>query len=369
MKTIIAVICSLMVTMSYAQTIMVKIEGSIFNSNSKNIKLSYAKSDGTFDDFGDASLDKEGKFEMSTKVPQSDYYVLRVDEGVINLILRDKSDIKVYGDAKDFGQFTNFVNSDESAELNSFVHKTAEWIKKRAEAEQKIKANPELAAQVNQEMQTAFQAFQSEFMEFYKRNQNSPAVIATLNVIDASQDFASFEVIVNSLIANFGQSKKVQEISKMYAQLKEQKDAANMFAPGKLAPDFEELMVDRKTKMKLSDLRGKVVLLDFWASWCGPCRRENPNVVAVYKKYKDKGFTVMNVSLDDNLDNWKRAIEQDGLIWPNHVSDLNKWNSAVGRIYQVNSIPFAVLIDKEGKIIDTNLRGPALEEAVSRLLD
>lgn len=349
--------------------ISVKISGSVFNTTSKEVILSQTLNDGKFEDFATAKLDKDGKFEIATKLPQSDYYVLRVNEGLIHLILRENSDIQVFGDAKGLGKFTNFVNSDESAQLNSFTYRAMEWIQKRNEATQKIQTNPELTNEVNAEMQTAFKDFLAEFQAYFAANQNSPAVIATLNVIDANQDFNSFEVVVNSLVQNFGQSKKVQELAKVYQKLKEEKDAANMFAPGKVAPDFEELMLDRKTKMKLSDLRGKVVLLDFWASWCGPCRKENPNVVSVYNKYKNKGFTVMSVSLDDNVDNWKRAIEQDGLIWKNHVSDLKKWNSAVGRIYEVNSIPFAVLIDKEGKIVNINLRGPALEEAVSKLLD
>lgn len=349
--------------------ISVKVSGSIFNTTSKEVKLSQELKDGKFEDFATAKLDKEGKFNISTKLPQSDYYVLRVAEGQIHLILRASSDIQVFGDAKGLGKFTNIVNSDESAQLNAFTYRSLGWIEQTKEATKKIQENPELTNEVNTEMQAAFKEFLAEFQTFYSENQNSPAVIATLNVIDVSQDFNSFEAVVNSLTQNFGQSKKVKELETIYNQLKEKNDAGNMFAKGKVAPDFEELMVDRKTKMKLSDLKGKVVLLDFWASWCGPCRRENPNVVNVYNKYKDKGFTVMNVSLDDNLESWKRAIEQDGLVWPNHVSDLKKWNSAIGKIYQVSSIPFTVLIDKEGKIFNINLRGPALEEAVSKLLD
>ncbi len=368
MKIVLTLLLGLLTTTVFSQTLMVKISGSFFNTTSKEIKLSYANSNGTFEDFGNASLTKDGKFEMQTKVPRADYYILRLDEGNVNVILRENSDIKVFGDAKDLGQFTNFVGSDESAELNKFAHKAATWIKQRQEAEQKIKANPALETQVNAEMQAVFSQFQNDFTEFYKANQTSPALIAALNVVDANQDFNSFEIITKSLMASFGQSKKIQELATYYEQMKAKNEAANMFAPGKLAPDFEELKLDRKTKMKLSDLRGKVVLLDFWASWCGPCRRENPNVVNVYNKYKDKGFTVMSVSLDGDIESWKRAIEQDGLIWPNHVSDLKKWSSAVGRIYQVNSIPFTVLIDQEGKIVTTNLRGPALEEAVSKLV-
>lgn len=367
MKKIIGVITGVLVgIMSFAQ-VPVKISGTIFNTVSKEVKLSQ-QTGTTITDLATVKMDKDGKFEISTKVPQSDYYVLRINEGNIHLILRENSDIKIYGDGKQLGKFTNFVGSDESASLHNFTYQTDEWNKVKNEAIQKMQKNPELSEQVNAEMQPRLKEFQGVFQSFYAENQESPAIIAVLNVIDPNNEFETFEAVVNSLNKNFGQSKKVQEVATAYKQIKSKKDAGNMFAAGKPAPDFEELMVDRKTTMKLSDLKGKVVLLDFWASWCGPCRKENPNVVNVYNTYKDKGFTVMNVSLDDNLDRWKQAIEQDGLIWPNHVSDLKKWNSAVGQIYQVRSIPFTVLIDQNGNIVATNLRGPALEEAVSKLL-
>jgi len=126
--------------------------------------------------------------------------------------------------------------------------------------------------------------------------------------------------------------------------------------------------------LALSSLKGKVVLLDFWASWCGPCRMENPNVVAAYKKYKNarfkhgKGFTVYSVSLDQNRAAWLKAIERDGLEWPNHVSDLGGWQSKPASIYNVNSIPMSFLLDDKGVIIGKNLRGPALDQALSDLL-
>ena len=145
--------------------------------------------------------------------------------------------------------------------------------------------------------------------------------------------------------------------------------AENPLAIGNLAPDFSELALDRKSKLKLSDFRGKVVLIDFWASWCAPCRRENPNVVALYNKYKDKGFTVISVSLDSKEEKWKEAIKKDNLIWPNHVSDLGGWRSKVSKLYGVSSIPFTVLVDENGKIISTNLRGSVLENTLSKLFD
>jgi thiol-disulfide isomerase/thioredoxin len=114
--------------------------------------------------------------------------------------------------------------------------------------------------------------------------------------------------------------------------------------------------------LKLSSLRGKVVLIDFWASWCGPCRKENPNVVRLYNQYKAKGFTVFSVSLDQDAEAWKKAIASDGLIWPNHVSDLLGWQTPLVQLYGFEGIPHTVLIDQEGKIIGTGLRGESLEQ-------
>ena len=139
-------------------------------------------------------------------------------------------------------------------------------------------------------------------------------------------------------------------------------------AIGAIAPDLEFPDPDGKMR-KLSDLRGKVVLLDFWASWCGPCRRENPNVTRIYSLYHDKGFEVFSVSLDSDAASWKRAIEADKLVWPNHVSDLKKWQSAAAAIYGVRSIPSTFLLDKEGRIVQRDLRGADLEKAVKQLVE
>jgi thiol-disulfide isomerase/thioredoxin len=134
----------------------------------------------------------------------------------------------------------------------------------------------------------------------------------------------------------------------------------------RVAPEITLNDPDGK-EIRLSSLRNNYVLIDFWASWCGPCRKESPNVVRMYNKYKNKGFTVYSVSLDDNVEAWRTAIASDGLTWPNHVSDLLKWKSPLPQLYGFEGIPYTVLIDKEGKIIGTGLRGASLEQKLNEI--
>lgn len=144
-----------------------------------------------------------------------------------------------------------------------------------------------------------------------------------------------------------------------------QVEGAKSFMVGAEAPDFTMNTLEGKP-MKLSDLRGKVVLVDFWASWCGPCRKENPNVVRVYHKYKDQGFDILGVSLDRKKEAWEKAIIKDGLPW-HHVSDLKGWKNEAAALYSVSSIPQTILLDKEGKILARNLRGPQLEQRLAQI--
>ena len=183
---------------------------------------------------------------------------------------------------------------------------------------------------------------------------------------------ASALIINNFVVKN----KDLAEVERMYdgltpriknaylgRKLKATIDNIKKTSLGNVAPDFTLQAPDGKN-VSLADFRGKYVLLDFWASWCGPCLREVPNVKKVYDKYHDKGFEILSVSLDDKKDNWTNAIEKYDLNWV-HVSSLQGWDCPVAKLYNVSGVPAMLLIDKEGKIIATKLRGELLMEKVA----
>ena len=161
--------------------------------------------------------------------------------------------------------------------------------------------------------------------------------------------------------------KKVEK-SAYIKQLKDYINVREKVAIGKKFTDFE-LPSPEGGKLALSDITGdNYILIDFWASWCGPCRRENPNIVALYEDFKDKGFDILGVSFDRDEKSWKQAIKDDNLTW-HHVSDLEGWNSKAGEIYGVKSIPHTVLLNPEGTIIAKNLTSEELREKLEEEME
>jgi peroxiredoxin len=173
--------------------------------------------------------------------------------------------------------------------------------------------------------------------------------------------------VIDKTAQRFPEHKGIAQLKASFNQQAKSGESENNSALlNKPAPDFTLRDVNNR-KVSLSSFRGKYVLVDFWASWCQPCRMENPNVVSAFKNFSNKNFTVLGVSLDENRDAWINAIKEDGLTWT-HVSDLAQWNSIVVPMYQISGIPFNVLVDPKGIIIAENLKGDELHVKLSEVL-
>ncbi|NCD41685.1 MAG: redoxin domain-containing protein [Bacteroidia bacterium] len=195
--------------------------------------------------------------------------------------------------------------------------------------------------------------------DFATKNPGSPACLFYLNQLDFADDLSLFEKVNAALMEKFPENIYVKELN--YTVTAEAK-----LKPGMPAPDFALPDPDGNL-IHVSDFRGSYLLLDFWASWCEPCRRENPNVVAMYNEYRDYGFQILGVSLDNDRQKWIEAIRADGMTWP-QVCDLKKWNSFGAQTYAVRAIPHTVLIDPKGNIVAVKLRGNELRYKLKELL-
>ena len=253
-----------------------------------------------------------------------------------------------------------------------------EMFKAIQDIKQKFNSSPELNklsedfnAAVNNKDEKKMAELQGQYMKMLKapnddiaelllKNTPSLGVIEFLskNELDPDQYFSVYEKVVESLQGEWASYSIGKDFMDMVDDMK--KVAIGSTAPEIALPDPSGKIV------ALSSLRGKYVLVDFWAKWCGPCRQENPNVVRAYKKYKDKGFEVFGVSLDRTKNDWLQAIAEDGLGWT-HVSDLKYFDSEAARTYNINAIPFSILLDPDGVIIAKNLRGAALENKLEEI--
>jgi peroxiredoxin len=212
-----------------------------------------------------------------------------------------------------------------------------------------------------QNQYSALEQKQSEAVAALIRQQ--PASLGVINFLsggslDKDTYFETYVFVADKLKKEWPEYGHAQRFIEMVD--KQKKTAVGQVAPEIALPD------PNGTTVALSSLRGKYVLVDFWAKWCGPCRQENPNVVRVFNKYKDRGFTVYGVSLDRNKADWLKAIEEDKLTWT-HVSDLKFWQSEAAKTYDINAIPFSLLLDPNGVIIAKNLRGAALERKLEEI--
>lgn len=283
-----------------------------------------------------------GNYKLSTSVPMADFYKLSLDkkDGYL-LILKTAEEVKIKT-STDFNDDNYQVSGSKDSEL------VQEFFA--------VKENKKLS-------KDSIKQFATQFIE---NNPNSLAVFVALN--DAKDVPASLKIAEKGIGETYPNSVYHTSLQNALKSLKSQQQSPKSSEIGKIAPELN--MVSPSGELiTIESLRGKIVLIDFWASWCGPCRRENPHVVKLYNKYKEQGFDVYSVSLDKDKSRWESAIIKDKLTWPSHVSDLKGWGSAATSIYGFRGIPYTVLIDREGKIIGTRLRGQALENKLKEIFE
>lgn len=372
MKRIVTLFILLALTTVAAQAQKAVLQGTLKGMPQPSSRLELALvSGGQMIQLDTATLDNNGAFRFDIDVNKPTLYVLRTIDipspTLTHIMVMPKEKISVDMELHqqwNIVELTQVKGSENVAlyqSFNAILVKAA----KQLYAMEKEYMNPSTTDARKHELENmAGQVQASQANEIIKLLRNNPdklmsAFLVTFFDQNADEFISLYEDVANALKPKYGDNQFVQ-----YIDNKVQK----YLGPGRMAPDI--VMKDPEGKiLKLSDLKGKVVLLDFWASWCRPCRMENPNVVRLYQQYHDKGFEVFSVSLDRKREDWLRGIEQDGLVWPNHVSDLNGWTSSGGATYGVTSIPSTFLIDRDGRIIARNLRGNDLANKLKELLD
>ena len=357
----------------------------VINGNAKEVqdgvKVRLAQIDETGQQvMKDSAVVADGKFNLKGAVEEPGIYFLSIDGSPGNVIfMLENSEINIEFDEKIPMHST--VSGSESNKSYEAFQKGMEEFKEEGEAimaEFRELGNapaPEKRDSIKRvmdDLRVRQIAYPLSFV------QNNPESHFSLNLMQLESSRRNFDIVnykkaFESFPASLKESKRGVIVKQKLDELYEAYQKIAHLEIGKIAPNFESQTPDG-TVVSLEELKGKATIIDFWAAWCGPCRRENPNVVRIYEKYHDKGLEIVGVSLDgapnqkDPKNAWLAAIEKDGLEW-HHVSSLKYFKDDVAQLYNVSSIPATLILDADGRIIAKNLRGYALEVKIGELLD
>ena len=316
-------------------------------------------------------LDENGNFEFTNYTPKIGFYRIKTNDKNFAMLVLDSADkVTITGSVKDLGNTFKVEGSPETTifiEYNNLSKSRDIKLDSLNKAFQLLMETNKMDSKRMDSLSAIFEApynyiinqTNTLMVDKISKNTNMYSSIMAIQALDPDKYSDLYKSLDAGLSKKFPNDKNVI----MFHEVVERMLSTNV---GQFAPEISLPSPDGK-EIALSSLKGKLVLIDFWASWCGPCRKEMPNVVKIYSKFKNKGFEIYGVSLDQDKEKWMEAITKDGINWP-QVSDLKYWDNVAARIYNVQGIPYTVLIDKDGKIIAKNLRGQELEKKIAEVL-
>ncbi len=312
-------------------------------------------------------LSEKGEFTFKGTAPEADFYRVNNGSSEYMLIAKNGDVVNLDADLNNANHEYKLKGSEDADKITEFNALKNTYSKKieviKNDFEQKVASNPDSREKLVEEMSPVYMKALTELNEailkFAQENAKSLVSFYAISLINPQGNEAAMVAYAEKVDENLKKNKAVKNFVDKVNKLK----AVQIGQP---APNFSINSIDGKT-INLSDFKGKYTLIDFWASWCGPCRNENPNVVKAYQKYKDRNFTILGISLDKDKAAWEQAVKQDGLTWT-HASELADFEGATVRLYQVEAIPASFLIDPNGKIIARNLRDKELDAFLNKTL-